>query len=317
MNSPRLQPLISVAMPVHNCGKTLRMSIRSVLWQTYPNWELLILDDGSTDETLEIARSFDDSRIRVLVDGSRHGLPARLNEAISQSKGEYLARMDGDDVAYPERLERQIRFLEKHAELDLLGAGILIFRADGQPMGTRTIFQTHAEICRRPWAGFYLPHPTWMAKTAWFRKQRYRTRAVRLEDQDLMLRTYQYSNFASLPEILLAYREESFSVRKALTTRYQFVRLLAREPFICGNNRLLAWLGMVEHTLKATVEVVAVATGLTYRILRHRARPVDQPTLNRWQQLWSELEAPKALALPSPETHRVDDQTSPQIPVNS
>ena len=290
MNPHASQPLVSVAMPVRNCGKTLRAAIRSILWQTYPHWELLILDDGSTDETAEIARSFADPRIRVLADGVRRGLPVRLNEAISQSKGSYLARMDGDDVAYPERLERQIRFLEGHPEMDLLGAGILVFRGEGQPRGTRTIFRTHAEICRRPWAGFYLPHPTWMAKTVWFRKYRYRSQAVRLEDQDLMLRAYQLSNFASLPDILLAYREDSFSVRKALTTRYQFAKLLAREPLICGNNRLMAWRGMVEHLLKATIELIAVGTGLTYKILWHRAKPVDEPTLNRWRQLWSELE---------------------------
>lgn len=297
MNTHRPQPLVSVGMPVRNCGKTLSAAIRSILWQTYPHWELLILDDGSTDKTVEIARSFDDSRIRVLVDGVRRGLPARLNEAIAQSKGEYLARMDGDDVAYPERLERQIRFLEGHPDVDLLGAGILVFRGEGQPMGTRAILLTHAEICRRPWAGFYLPHSTWMAKTAWIREYRYRPQAVRLEDQDLMLRAYQHSNFASLSEILLAYREDSFSVRKALTTRYQFVKLLAREPLICGNNRLLAWRGIVGHILKAMVEVVAVATGLTYRILWHRAKPVDQPALSRWQQLWSELET---LEMPTP-----------------
>jgi glycosyltransferase involved in cell wall biosynthesis len=111
MNTHGSQPLVSVGMPVRNCGKTLRAAIRSILWQTYPRWELLILDDASTDKTVEIARSFDDSRIKVLVDGVRRGLPARLNEAIFQSNGQYLARMDGDDVAYPERLERQIRFL--------------------------------------------------------------------------------------------------------------------------------------------------------------------------------------------------------------
>jgi len=194
-------------------------------------------------------------------------------------------------VAYPERLERQVGFLQEHPDLDLLGAGVLVFRGQGQPMGTRRILQTHAEICRRPWAGFYLPHPTWMAKTEWFRRHPYCAKAIRLEDQDLMLHAYQCSNFASLSDILLGYREDSFSARKAVTTRYQFVKLLAREPFICGNNRLLAWWGMAEHIVKAMVEVVAAGSGLTYRILRHRAKPVDQASLNRWQQIWSDLEA--------------------------
>jgi len=283
-------------MAVHNCEQTLRMAVRSIMRQTYRNWELLILDDGSTDRTVEIAQSFGDARIRVIVDGSRRGISARLNQPISLAKGEYFARMDGDDVAYPERFERQIRYLEEHSEVDLLGAGILVFKGDGHAMGTRTIWQTHEEICRRPWAGFYLPHPTWMARTAWFRKHPYRAEA-RIGDQDLMLCTYQSSRFASLPEILLGYREDSFSLRKALNERWYFVNELARQSLFEGKSHFLAWRGVAEHTLKAMVEVFAVATGLTYHILRHRSLPVDQNELDRWQQLWARLADPEADAM--------------------
>ncbi len=282
-------PLISIGMPVRNCGKTLAMAVQSILWQSRADWELLIVDDGSTDKTVEIARGFRDPRIRVFADGMQRGLSARLNEAVALSTGEYFARMDGDDIAYPERFERQISFLGANPQVDLLGTGILVFRGDGKAMGTRAVLQTHSEICRRPWAGFYLPHPTWMAKTTWFREHPYREQAVRMEDQDVLLRAYESSTFASLPQILLGYREDTFALGKALAGRYNFIKTLAFEPRSQHNNHGIALRGVVEHGLKAMAEIFAAGTGLNYRILRHRARPVDRMALERWRQLWSQL----------------------------
>ena len=100
-----MQPLVSIGMPVFNCEKTLIPAVNSILNQTYSNWELFLLDDGSKDKTLEIANSFKDSRIKVIVDGLNKKLPSRLNQAIEMSQGKYFARMDGDDISYPERLQ--------------------------------------------------------------------------------------------------------------------------------------------------------------------------------------------------------------------
>lgn len=282
-------PLISVGMAVYNCEKTLKMAVRSIMGQTYRNWELLIIDDGSTDSTVEIAQNFDDSRIRVIVGGSRLGISARLNQPISLAKGEYFARMDGDDVAYPERFERQLRYLEEHPEVDLLGAGILVFKGNGRAMGTRKIPQTHDEICRRPWSGFYLPHSTWMARTAWFRKHPYRSEA-RIGDADMMQCTYRSNRFASLPEILVGYRENSFSLRKALKERWYFVIELTRKSLLGGDSTWFACRGVPEHILKAMVEVIAFAAGQPYRVLRHRALPASPEILQRWTTVWAHLQ---------------------------
>jgi glycosyltransferase involved in cell wall biosynthesis len=93
-----MQPLVSIGMPVFNCERTLSTAIQSILNQTYANWELIIIDDGSKDKTLEIAKSFRDPRIEVINDGQNQRLPIRLNQAIALSRGKYFARMDGDDV---------------------------------------------------------------------------------------------------------------------------------------------------------------------------------------------------------------------------
>lgn len=289
MNNRR--PFVSIGMPVFNCEITLGIAIRSILEQIYENWELLVIDDGSTDGTVEIAQQFKDARIRVISDGFHRGLSARLNQAIFLGTGEYFARMDGDDVSYPRRFKLQVEYLQEHPEVDLLGAGILVFKGHGQAMGTRTILAGHEEICRRPWAGFYLPHPTWIGKNSWFRTHLYRDKAVRMEDQDLMLRTYQTSRFASLSEILVGYREDAFSLRKALSGRFHFVKLLAGDSLL-KRNRQLMWRGVAEHLCKALAECFAVKAGMTYRILRHRALPVNERELREWQQVWEVLTAP-------------------------
>jgi len=170
---------------------------------TYNNWELFLIDDGSTDQTLQLARHFEEPRIHTLSDGARRGLAARLNQAIELSRGVYFARMDGDDVAYPKRLERQINYLEAHSEIDLVGTAMMVFAENGEILGKRAGPQTHADICRRPTGAFRMFHPTYMGRLAWFRHYRYDVRLTVSQDQDLLLRAYRTSQFANIPEILL------------------------------------------------------------------------------------------------------------------
>lgn len=281
-------PLISIAMPVYNCERWLARSLRSLVHQTCDDWELLLIDDGSTDRTLEIAQSFPDSRIHLLVDRSHRGLIARLNQAIDRAGGKYLARMDGDDIAYPKRLEMQTRYLDAHPEVDLLGGGILVFKRDGEVLGTREVRTSHQQICRRPWSGFYLPHPTWIGRAGWFRKHRYRPGALRCEDQELLLRTHKESQFAALGEIVLGYREEELSLRKILTGRRSFVRcVLSRAK--AAEEYALATAVLADQLFKGTIDCVAIATGLHYRLLRHRALPANAFQRSEWASVWNQV----------------------------
>lgn len=280
-----MKPLVSIGMPVLNCERTLGSTLRSILNQTYYNWELILIDDGSEDKTLAIAQSFKEPRIRVMNDGLHKNLPTRLNQAIALSKGKYFARMDGDDIAYPERLQTQVEYLEKHQDIDLVGTSMLVFGRDGQTIGSTSVKKHHAEICCRPWAGFYLSHPTWMGKLEWFRTHQYRPQAVRVEDQDLLLRTYKTSRFACLPELLLGYRQESLCLKKILTGRYYFSMALLEKALI-ERDYLFAF-GVAEQAVKALVDTVAIATGLNFKLLRHRAaHPVNTAELLRWKEVW-------------------------------
>jgi glycosyltransferase involved in cell wall biosynthesis len=200
-------PLVTVAMPVYNAGSYLRVAVLSMIKQTFPDWELLIIDDGSTDMALQNMADIQDGRIRIFRDEVNKGLAARLNEAIDLARGQYLARMDADDVAYPERLDRQVETLHDDPELDLVATRAITIDENGQLMDLFPYSLSHEEICARPWQGFYFPHPTWMGKIDWFRKHRYAVPAPYFcEDQELLLRSYRQSRFATVPKILFAYR---------------------------------------------------------------------------------------------------------------
>jgi glycosyltransferase involved in cell wall biosynthesis len=282
-----MEQLVSIGMPIFNCEKTLRSAIYSILNQTYRNWELILIDDGSKDKTLHIAQSFKDQRIRVTADGLHINLPSRLNQAIAISRGKYFARMDGDDISYPERIQTQVEYLENHLDVDLLGARAIVFGRDGSVRGASDKKQLHSEICCRPWQGFSLLHPTWMGRIEWFRAHQYRAEAIRMEDYDILLRTYKNSCFHRLPKILLGYRVESLSLKKTLIGRYYLSTTLI-ETALRERNYLFAY-GVVEQAAKALVDIFAITTGLNFKILRHRAgSPVEAAELIRWRQIWDE-----------------------------
>jgi glycosyltransferase involved in cell wall biosynthesis len=282
-------PLVSIGMPIFNCEKTLAVAVRSILNQTYSSWELLLMEDGSRDRTLEVAQSFSDPRIFVFRDHTHKGLVPRLNQAVAMSRGKYFARMDADDVAYPERLERQTKYLEWHSDIDLLGCGILVFRNNGIALGVRPIAENHAEICRRPWAGFRLPHPTWMGRMEWFRSHPYVANAVRAEDQELLLRTYSTSCFFCLPEILQGYREDPLVLRNILHSRYSFTIAVLRD-FFERKQYCTAIGGALGQCAKAFVDVFAISTGFNHQILRHRARPMTTEITECWSDVWERVQ---------------------------
>jgi len=200
-------PLVTIALPVLNGGVFLESAVRSIIEQTWSNWELLIIDDGSTDRSIDELPYLADPRVFVLRDGKNKGLAARLNEAIAVSRGDYFARMDHDDVCHSDRILRQVTFLEKNEDIDLLATKCSAIGEDGSNRGEWPFAGDHFEICKRPWLGFYMPHPSWMGRIGWFRQNQYKTPAPYCcEDQELLLRAYRSSKYHALNDVLLAYR---------------------------------------------------------------------------------------------------------------
>lgn len=223
-------PLVTVAMPVYNAGKYLRLAVLSIIKQTFTDWELLILDDGSTDNALQTIADINDARIRILRDGKNKGLAARLNECIDLARGKYFARMDQDDVSYPERIARQIEALGNDSRLDLVAVRTIMVDENNAVAGLFPYALHHDEICARPWMGFHFPHPAWTGRIEWFRKYRYAVPGPYFcEDQELLLRSYGASRIATVDEVLFAYRIRSkVGWQKLAKTRRAILNLQLR-----------------------------------------------------------------------------------------
>lgn len=245
-------PLISVAMPVYNAGEYLADAVNSIIAQTYTNWELFIIDDGSTDNAIDSIKLIKDVRIKILKDGLNKGLAARLNQAIGLAKGQYFARMDQDDISMPERFKMQIDALEANPNLDLIASRALTINSKSKVIGQLPFALTHQQICAKPWRGFYMPHPTWMGRLDWFKKYKYKVpQSYYSEDFELLLRSYESSNFACLPEILFEYRiKDKINWKNQLKARRAVLKLQTSHFYNQGQ-----YLSMVLSSLVFTLRV--------------------------------------------------------------
>ncbi|MDQ7839616.1 MAG: glycosyltransferase family A protein [bacterium] len=284
-------PRVSIGMPVRNCQDTLQPALQSLLAQTYTSWELLLIDDGSQDETVQIARQFADPRIKISSDGQWLGISARLNQAIAAARGEYFARMDGDDVAYPDRFELQVAYMDTHEDVDLVGSAAMVFDSNGKPLGRRGCPERHEEICRRPIAGFRMIHPTFLGRLDWFKAHYYDHRAHSAEDQELLLRAHKRSRFANFSDILLGYREPSLALRRNLGRRWSFAVSALRYVQSEGDSYLSLSPMLLKQLVSSALDIVAIGTGLNYRLLHHRAGPASAEEILAWRRVWNSVQA--------------------------
>lgn len=278
-------------MSFHNSRDSLPFAINSLLWQTYSHWELILLDDGSNDGSAEFLKDIDDPRIRLYSDSVCRGLPVRLNMGVTLAQGEYIARMDADDVAFPERLERQVAYLKKYTDVDLLATSALLVNGNNIPIGVLPTKLSHEEICRRPWLGFPMPHPTWMGRTEWFRRNPYDESARKGQDQVLLYGTYQKSKFAGLPDTLLGYKYAGLSVQKSLIGRYCYLKAMS------GAKDSRNWLlGNVSHAIAAARDLLSLALGMESRVIQNRVQIADAAMLTEWKELQRRLKDISSMA---------------------
>jgi len=196
-------PIISVLMPVYNGEKYLKDSIDSILNQTYKNFEFIIIDDGSTDKTEEIIKSYSDKRIRFIKNEKNLGIVKSLNLGIDLARGKYIARMDADDISLPERFEKQVEFMENHPEVNVCGSWIEYF---GARSGVWKTLKSDAKIKVGLLFGSQLAHPTILAKKEVFVSYPYREEYKDAEDYHLWVLMSKDYTFSNLQEVLLRYR---------------------------------------------------------------------------------------------------------------
>jgi glycosyltransferase involved in cell wall biosynthesis len=292
------EPLVSVILPFLNGWPAFEPALRSILNQTYRNWELLLCDDGSKDGSLELARAIHDPRVLVWSDGQSLGLAARLNECIDRAKGSLIARMDADDLSYPRRLERQVAFLDSHPDVDVVGCRMLIFGEDGEPLGKRGLPLHHEGIVANPALGFGLAHPTWMARAEWYGRHRYDPTAIRFEDIELLYRAYRTSRFANLPEILYGYREMRGGLRKRYKTRLGRIRYLNARRGELGMGLLAR--ATAAESVKVVADAFLSATSMRYKMLRGREGRLNAAELAEWRSVFEEESALSSAPLAAP-----------------
>lgn len=199
-------PLVTIGIPCYNVEKFIESSLKSVLRQTYKNYELIITDDGSTDQTLNIIRGFDNPKIKIIYDGENKGISYRLNQQIDLARGDIFVRMDGDDLMFPERVEKQVEYLMEHPNVDVVGSGAIIIDDDNKIIGIRqsTVSQKSPEdVVVNP----VFIHPTVCGRIEFFRKYKYAEELNGVEDKDLWCRGIVDSTYAIMPETLMFYRD--------------------------------------------------------------------------------------------------------------
>ncbi|MCA6364734.1 MAG: glycosyltransferase [Bacteroidetes bacterium] len=218
-------PAVTVLLPVYNAADFLAQTIESILAQTFSDFELLIINDGSTDNSVSIAATFADSRIRLVHNEKNIGLIATLNKGAVLARGRYIARMDADDIALPQRLEKQVAFLDSNNGVDVVAAFVDFINTDGEVTGQWSVDRsaaTETDIRRLMPGTNCIAHPSVMIRTDVLRKFLYSDAQKGAEDYDLWLRMLAAGKrIAKLPEVLLHYRIHPASIT---------IQLKASEP---------------------------------------------------------------------------------------
>lgn len=199
-------PKVSVIMPVYNAEKYIKETIDSILKQTFVNYEFLIIDDGSSDKSLEIIRSYNDSRIKVFKNEKNIGYVQTLNKLLKLAKGEYIARQDNDDISLPKRLEKQVRYLDKNTDIGVCGSNAFIF---GSKKKKTLLPISDNEI--RAYMIFNNPmlHPSIMFRKSLFTENKipyYDESLCPAEDYAMWFEISKKSKLSNLAEPLLMYR---------------------------------------------------------------------------------------------------------------
>jgi glycosyltransferase involved in cell wall biosynthesis len=230
-------PIVSVVMPVYNTEMYLADSIGSILAQTFAVWELICVDDGSSDRSLEVLQRYErsDKRIRV-VTRPNTGVARARNGGMALARGRYIAVMDSDDVALPERLRRQVDYMECHPECVCLGAAVKWVGPDLMPIGDEPRSLDHATIdcLTLAGSGSAIRQPVAMFRAEAIRGiGGYRDELTMHEETDLYLRLAEIGRLANLPDILLLYRQRLGSANRTnYVLQEQYKRKVVREARI-------------------------------------------------------------------------------------
>ena len=216
-------PKISVVMPVYNGEKYIEEAIDSILNQTFSDFEFIIIDDGSTDKTESIIKSYNDKRIKYIKNEKNLGVARSLNKGLDIAQGEYIARMDADDISLPKRFKKQLRYMSKHKDIAVCGSAIELF---GGEKVKKVYTVTGTENMKiNMLFGSCLYHPTVMMRASIVKKDGYRydEEYDKVEDFELWTRIIYRYKINNVKNVLLRYRKHENQVTQNYTTAHKEV----------------------------------------------------------------------------------------------
>lgn len=250
-------PLVSIIMPVYNCRDFVAQSIDSIRSQTLKNWEFLIIDDHSTDGTWKILTDYAkrDKRIKLFRNRTNLGLVKSLNKIIPFTKGEFVARMDADDISLPQRLRRQVLLLRKNEELIACGTQEYVMNESGVNIAEK-FFPTDPKHCHDMIVNvMVIQPPVLMARGDIFRKLRYDNHLFKNDDISIHFKLLQYGGFSNVNAILFKYRKRLNSLTHSNPKHVYFLALLVRIHAI----QHYGYRPNIFNALGAIIETVLVA----------------------------------------------------------
>ncbi len=261
------EPLVTVLLPVYN-RPTVVKTIDSILKQTYKNFEILIIDNASTDNTVDEIKKIEDSRIRLIVNEENKGQTYSLNKGLQLAKGTYIARIDSDDLALPTRLEKQVTFLEEHPDYGLCGCWVRYMNDNDELTITMKTPTTDKGMRLLQNVTCAMYHPAAMIRTEVIVKNNitYDANIKMAEDYALWGKIMQFSKALNLPEILLYYRRGGNNDSKKYKEIMATESFLVREN-ICRNqmvdvislNKMLKIIEIEKKNKKSFIELFLIA----------------------------------------------------------
>lgn len=222
-------PLVTVGLTVHNEPlEVLYDAIKSVYAQSFEDWELIIARDGVTDEIQAALDKLTDPRVRVIGGDDNLGVGVRHNQITTAARGTYIAKLDGDDIMFPDRLATQIAFLADKPDNAVVGTGALIIDQFNEVRGERTAVRPHSKPADAL-SGVPVTHPTAMARTSWFATHPYDETLIRSQDFGLWIASYNETEFFNIDDPLLFYRITAPMKYSRFARRYKYARQAIRK----------------------------------------------------------------------------------------
>jgi len=244
------KPLVSVVMPVYNGEKFLRYSIKSILNQTYRNFEFIIIDDGSTDNSLKIIKDYQkiDNRIKIIINKKNLGQSRSLKIGLKIAEGEYYSKMDQDDISDKKRLEKEVEFLEINKDYIVVGSNLEIIDEKNETIGYRFYPQNYEEIKKLIIFKSPFAYPSVMIRLPTLKKIYYDDNFLYCEDYDLWFKLLKYGKGKNLPDFLLKYRVNRNQV-KSKRLKIQLKETIQVQRKYLFTKEYFSILALINHLL--------------------------------------------------------------------